>query len=96
MADSVSPCIPLAAFAMSSSLKSGRRRVGGFPIWTLFLIGAIAGSPARAQNATTTVTVGSGPVAVAVNPTTNTIYVANNLDDSVTVIDGITNPTVPG
>jgi DNA-binding beta-propeller fold protein YncE len=44
-----------------------------------------------------TVTVGEGPAAIAVNPVTNTVYVANNgvlylgpFGDTVSVIDGIT------
>ena len=46
-----------------------------------------------ATNATTTVSSGNGPVAVAVNPVTNKIYVANYCSDNVTVIDGATNTT---
>ena len=33
---------------------------------------------------------GSGPEGIAVNPTTNRVYVANTSDSSVTVIDGAT------
>jgi DNA-binding beta-propeller fold protein YncE len=39
-----------------------------------------------ATNATSTVIVGTGPIAIAVNPITNTIYAANNNSNSVTVI----------
>ena len=46
-----------------------------------------------ATNNTTTVAVGSSPVAVAVNPDTNKIYVANYYSNNVTVIDGATNNT---
>jgi len=46
-----------------------------------------------AQTVTTTVAAGAGPVAVAVNPVTNKIYVANQNSDNVTVIDGATNGT---
>ena len=46
-----------------------------------------------ATNATTTVTVGNFPAAVAVNAETNKIYVANQGSASVTVIDGATNAT---
>ena len=47
-----------------------------------------------ATNATTTVAVGrSFPEAVAVNPVTNKIYVANHGSNNVTVIDGATNAT---
>ena len=44
-------------------------------------------------NATTTVSVGAEPRAVAVNPVTNKIYVVNANDTTVTVIDGATNTT---
>jgi YVTN family beta-propeller protein len=51
-----------------------------------------------ATNSTTTVPVGTLggsplPQLVAVNPTTNQIYVANNISNNVTVIDGATNNT---
>ena len=46
-----------------------------------------------ATNATTTVPAGQAPIAVAVNPVTNKIYVANTGSDNVTVIDGATNAT---
>ena len=41
-----------------------------------------------ATNKTTTVAVGDGPHALAVNPVTNKIYVANGGSASVTVISG--------
>ena len=43
-----------------------------------------------ASNTTSTVAVGSNPAAVAVNPVTNKIYVANTGSSNVTVIDGAT------
>ena len=46
-----------------------------------------------ATNSTTTVGAGSNPIAVAVNPVTNKIYVANYSSNTVTVIDGATNST---
>jgi DNA-binding beta-propeller fold protein YncE len=47
-----------------------------------------------ANNATTTVSVGTGPTAVGVNPVTNQIYVVNlTLSGNVTVINGATNAT---
>ena len=49
--------------------------------------------PAGAQRVTTTVSVGSAPFAVAVNPVTNQIYVANDNGNTVTVINGTTNAT---
>ncbi|MBP7686428.1 MAG: hypothetical protein KA765_00895, partial [Thermoflexales bacterium] len=46
-----------------------------------------------ATNGTTTVNVGALPSAVAVNPVTNKIYIANSGSNTVTVIDGATNGT---
>ena len=46
-----------------------------------------------ATNDTTTVAAGTHPRAVAVNPVTNKIYVANYGSNNVTVIDGATNAT---
>ena len=47
-----------------------------------------------ATNSTTTVSAGFSPMAVAVNPVTNKIYVANfDGSNNVTVIDGATNAT---
>src|SRR6266568_4061391 len=40
-----------------------------------------------------TVPVGTTPYAVAVNPVSNKIYVANSGSNNVTVIDGVTNTT---
>ena len=44
-----------------------------------------------ASAATSTVSVGNGPYAVAVNPSTNTVYVANSYDNTASVINGLTN-----
>jgi YVTN family beta-propeller protein len=46
-----------------------------------------------AQGVVATLEVGPGPKAIAVNPVTNKIYVANSVGNSVTVIDGITGKT---
>src|SRR5258708_38433342 len=60
----------------------------------LTLCCAVMGSlAAHAQTVTATVMTGSIPAAVAVNPVTNKIYVANLSSDTVTVIDGATNST---
>jgi len=45
----------------------------------------------RAQTVTTTVAAGAQPYAVAVNPVTNKIYVANTNSNNVTVIGGASN-----
>src|SRR5260370_23935797 len=50
-------------------------------------------SPQARAASTTTVAVGQQPVAIAVNAATNKIYVANNRDNTVTVINGATNAT---
>src|SRR5712664_681651 len=47
----------------------------------------------HAQSVTATVAVGTAPLAVAANPVTNKIYVANFSTNNVTVIDGATNTT---
>jgi YVTN family beta-propeller protein len=44
-----------------------------------------------AEIATATVTAGARPWAIAVNPSTDKIYVANNISGSITVINGFTN-----
>jgi YVTN family beta-propeller protein len=44
-----------------------------------------------ASAASLTIPVGSGPYGVAVNPSTNTVYVANTSNNSVSVINGSTN-----
>src|SRR6185437_15803521 len=40
---------------------------------------------------TTTILVGNSPFGVAVNPSTNTVYVSNSGSNSVSMIDGVTN-----
>ena len=49
--------------------------------------------PAVGQSLLTNVSVGSNPVAVAVNAVTNKIYVVNQNSNNLTVIDGVTNQT---
>jgi YVTN family beta-propeller protein len=46
-----------------------------------------------AQNLLNTIAVGNSPVALAVNTTTNKIYVVNQGSNNATVIDGVTNDT---
>src|SRR5579859_7748274 len=59
------------------------------------LLLCLAAVPAWGQAVTTTVTVGTAPSAVAVNPVTNKIYIANATSNNVTVIDGATNTITP-
>jgi len=47
-----------------------------------------ASLPTAAQTLITTVTAGTYPVAIAVNPTTNKIYAVNQKSNNLTVIDG--------
>jgi YVTN family beta-propeller protein len=47
-----------------------------------------------AQTVIATIDVGVNPIGVAVNPATNRIYVTNNADDTVSVIDGTTNTVI--
>ncbi len=49
-----------------------------------------ASLPTAAQTLVTTVTVGAYPVAIALNPSTNKIYVVNQNSNNLTVIDGAT------
>src|ERR1019366_5259012 len=64
---------------------------------TLLCIAGFISSSVHAQNAIATVSTGTQPNAVAVNPVTNKIYVANKgiglsgIGCSLTVIDGATN-----
>ncbi|MDQ3180763.1 MAG: YncE family protein, partial [Acidobacteriota bacterium] len=51
------------------------------------------GHSVKADTVIGTVPAGSGPNAVAVNPVTNKIYVANSGSGNVTVIDGTNNST---
>ena len=56
-------------------------------------LGALLAFPlaAAATAASPTISVGNSPYGVAVNPSTNTVYVANYADNSVSVINGSTN-----
>ena len=67
-------------------------RLGRHIVLALLTSVGLAGA-ASAQSITTTVVTGSSPVAVAINPVTNKIYVANQGSVNVTVIDGATNST---
>jgi YVTN family beta-propeller protein len=91
---------------MNASLRLNRRPLTH--IWALFWRGgrslsllagfivfglAFVGSTAPAQTVIATVPVGTTPDAIAVNPVTNQIYVANMASNTVTEIDGATNAT---
>ena len=72
------------------SLFSGNLLASMLTLVLLMLSGAGA---LLAQTVTATLGVGSQPYAVAVNPVTNKIYVANMNSNNVTVIDGASNTT---
>ena len=74
----------------------GRKRVSTTRRALLFLLVysvALAGSRANSQTLLTTVATGSHPAALAINPTTNKLYVANENSNNVTVIDEATDST---
>src|ERR1035441_2847018 len=78
-------------------IKIGRCCRGNFRRARSFLavggivFAAVIPSLVRAQTVTATVSAGLAPIAIAVNPVTNTIYVANLDSNTVTVINGATN-----
>jgi YVTN family beta-propeller protein len=63
-------------------------------LFLLALVVATASADVKAQTLLATITVGTTPTAVAVNSSTNKIYVANRNSNNVTVIDGVTNSTI--
>ena len=60
-------------------------------VWTLLLL--VLTTPGNAQVVTKNIALPAFPLALAVNPVTNQVYVANETPGSVTVIDGATNKT---
>src|SRR4029077_4569285 len=92
-----SPDLRLVMPLMKISRKKYLSPPGTLRSWALGMCAALLllGWPIRsyAQTVVATVTVGTTPVAVAVNPMTNLIYVANQDSNTVTVIDGVTNNT---
>jgi YVTN family beta-propeller protein len=60
----------------------------------LLLVVPAASQPVSAHTIVATVTVGSFPFGVAVNSSTNRIYVTNAMGNNVSVIDGATNTVV--
>ena len=70
---------------------SGRGRHARFAVITILMV--LTPLPAIAQTLITTVTAGSYPVAIAINPASNKIYVVNQSSNNVTVIDGVTYKT---
>jgi YVTN family beta-propeller protein len=77
---------------ISTQLRCPRTQSFSIPAVLLFLIAVVMGRPARAQTVTT-IAAGSGAGYIAINPVTNRIYIANEFDNTVTVINGSTNAT---
>jgi YVTN family beta-propeller protein len=79
---------------MKPQCEMNRIKQSGWPgVVCLALLFAFSDKSALGQQATATVPIGSSPGAMAVNPVTNKIYVANHSSHDVTVIDGATNAT---
>ena len=86
----------------AGELRHPRGRVSGARRWAAvsgmlavtLTAGAVASVPAAAATTyrvTAAIGVGSAPREVGVDPAANTIYVTNENDNSVSVIDGVTN-----
>jgi YVTN family beta-propeller protein len=60
---------------------------------TLIMSTVLIPQLSNAENVTATVATGAFPLAIAINPVTNRVYVANYSSNSITVIDGATNFT---
>jgi YVTN family beta-propeller protein len=69
------------------------KAVEGFVILGLIFGATSVSTHAQGIVFSAEVIVGGNPCALAVNPNTNKIYVANNVGNNVTVIDGATNNT---
>jgi YVTN family beta-propeller protein len=86
-----------ASLRFPMKIKIGRSCRGNFRRARSFLavggivFAAVIPSLVRAQTVTATVSVGTVPLAVAVDPVTNAIYVSNEGSNNVTVINGATN-----
>ena len=75
-----------------SSLRGDTLRGG--KLLFIVIVALILGATASAQNVTGTIGVGNGPAASATNPLTNTIYVLNSSDGTVSVINGATGQVI--
>jgi YVTN family beta-propeller protein len=78
------------------AFKSVRNRMlqtkSVYPFFTRLFLGTLLGVPGILL-AQTNLPAGNNPYALAVNPATNRIYIANSASNNVTVIDGTTNAT---
>lgn len=71
-------------------------KVGSLLLSALIFLVLAAGDveQARAQSAPTAIVVGRGPVAVAVNPTSARVYVANEGSNTISVVDATTDQVI--
>ncbi|MGD0478468.1 MAG: beta-propeller fold lactonase family protein, partial [Nitrososphaerales archaeon] len=70
-------------------------RVAAVFVLLLFALSILlSGSFVQPAHAQTMIYVGDNPTGVAVNPTTNTVYVTNSGDGTVTVINGADNSII--
>jgi DNA-binding beta-propeller fold protein YncE len=92
----MNPSVPATRTLQSTSTRTSRARqlatglrVGLLSILTVGMTGAAA----QAQTLVATVPAGPSPIAVALNQTTNTVYVADNTLKTLLVMNGATNAT---
>jgi YVTN family beta-propeller protein len=85
--------LPVRFVAAFISSRPTVRRAAIAVVALACLLGILSPGSLRAQTVTATVPIGTLPEAVAVNPVTNKIYIANEGSANVTVIDGATNAT---
>lgn len=69
---------------MRTNARALRNRIAGVVLL------AVISAPASSQTLVNTITVGTYPVALAINASTNKIYVANQNSNDLTIIDGAT------
>jgi len=87
--------VPEGDTPLSSRHGRATARHGSVSLAAALLTGSLLAVPqARAASVIATIPVGNNPHGVAVNPTTNRIYVANTTDDTVTVINGADNSVI--
>lgn len=84
---------PLCVLIDRLSMAEFRRLPWGLCTAAALLLSLFSVSPAWAQHLQATVPTGFNPEAVAVNPVTNTIYVASRFNGAITIIDGSSNAT---
>ncbi|WP_348270052.1 putative Ig domain-containing protein [Edaphobacter paludis] len=76
-----------------SPFRPGRMVRATLTVAVALMLLALADRQLAAQTVTSSLPVGTTPSAVAVNPVTNQIYIANYASDTATMINGATNTT---